>query len=48
LAELAREQQEAFQELSRRSLDAYDGFLDSLFSYYKEVLRNPDEIGDRR
>ncbi|MDQ3841812.1 MAG: hypothetical protein M3262_04595 [Actinomycetota bacterium] len=48
LAELAREQQEAFQELSRRSLDAYDGFLDSLFSYYKEVLRNLEEISDRR
>jgi len=48
LAELAREQQEAFQELSRRSLDAYGGFLDSLFSYYKEVLSNSKEIGDRR
>ena len=48
LAQLAREQQEAFQELSRRSLDAYDGFLDSLFFYYKEVLSNSKEIGDRR
>lgn len=43
LAELAREQREAFLELSRQSLDAYDGFLDSLASYYKEVLGEPEE-----
>ncbi len=48
MAELAREHQEAFRELSRRSLDAYDGFLDSMFSYYKEVLGEPEETGDRR
>ncbi|MDQ4003326.1 MAG: hypothetical protein M3259_05755 [Actinomycetota bacterium] len=49
LAELAREQREAFRELSRESLDAYDGFLDSLSSYYKEVLGEPEEEpGDQR
>jgi pyrroloquinoline quinone (PQQ) biosynthesis protein C len=41
LANLVREQQEAFRELALQSLDAYDGFLDSLFSYYKEVLEEP-------
>ena len=48
MAELAREHQEAFRELSRRSLDAYDGFLDSVFSYYRGVLGEPEETGDRR
>ncbi|MDP8951513.1 MAG: hypothetical protein M3N18_04605 [Actinomycetota bacterium] len=48
IAELAREHQEAFRELSQRSLDAYDGFLDSVFSYYKEVLGEPEEPDDRR
>ena len=50
LAELAREQREVFQELSRESLNAYDGFLDSLFSYYEEVLGEPKEepLDDRR
>ena len=43
LAELAREQREIFQELSVESLNAYDGFLDTLFSYYKEVLGEPKE-----
>jgi hypothetical protein len=47
MAELAREHQEAFRELSRRSLDAYDGFLASVFSYYKEVLGEPEDTGDR-
>lgn len=45
LAELAREQREVFRELSRESLNAYDGFLDSLFSYYKEVSEEPEEPG---
>lgn len=48
LAELAREQQEVFQELSRESINAYDGFLDSLFSYYNEVLDEPVESADDR
>jgi uncharacterized membrane-anchored protein YjiN (DUF445 family) len=45
VAELAWEQQEIFQRLSRESLVAYDGFLDSLFSYHREVLREPEEPG---
>ncbi len=49
VAELAREQREVFQELTRESLNAYDGFLDSLFSYYKEALEEPEEpAADRR
>lgn len=43
LAEQAREQREALQELSRRSLFAYDGFLDSLYDYYREASREPEE-----
>ena len=38
LAELVREQREVFREMSRESLDAYDGFVDSLTSYYEEAL----------
>jgi hypothetical protein len=41
LQELVREQQEAFQELSRESVDAYEGFLDSLDVYQQETSR-PD------
>jgi hypothetical protein len=41
LQELVREQQEAFQELSRESGDAYEGFLDSLDVYQQETSR-PD------
>jgi len=37
LTELVREQQEVFREMSRESLDAYDGFVDSLSSYYEEI-----------
>ena len=37
LMELVREQREVFREMSRESLDAYDGFVDSLSSYYEEV-----------
>lgn len=45
LAELAREQREAFQRLSLESLNAYDGFLGSLFSYYKEASKGLGERG---
>ncbi len=48
LAELAREQREVFQELSRQSLNAYDGFLDSLSSYYSEVSGGLEEEPDGR
>jgi len=43
LTELVREQQEVFQELSRDSLDAYDGFVDSLSSYYEEVSEESED-----
>lgn len=39
LQEMVREQREVFQELSRESGDAYDGFLDSLDNYQEEVSR---------
>ena len=44
LQELVREQREVFQELSRESGDAYDGFLDSLDAYQDEISE-PDERG---
>ena len=37
LQELAREQHEVFRELSRESVDSYDGFLDSLEAYQKDI-----------
>ena len=37
LQQLAREQSELFRELSRESVEAYDGFLDSLDAYEKDV-----------
>ena len=39
LRELVREQREVFQELSRESGDAYDGFLDSLDVYQEDLFR---------
>ena len=45
LADQIRNHREAFLELSRESLNAYDGFLDSLSSYYEEVSRDPEEPG---
>ncbi len=42
LRELARAQSEVFDELSRESLDAYDGFLDSLSDYHEEVAEAED------
>ena len=39
LRELVREQREVFQELSRESGDAYDGFLDSLDGYQEDLFR---------
>lgn len=46
LAEQMRKHREAFQELSRESLNAYDGFLGSLSSYYKEVSKGLEEPKD--
>jgi hypothetical protein len=42
LAEQTRKHREALLELSRESLDAYDGFLGSLSSYYQEVSEGPE------
>ena len=44
LQELVREQREVFQELSRESGDAYDGFLDSLDAYQDEI----SDLDERR
>jgi hypothetical protein len=38
-----REQREVFHQLSSESLDAYDGFVDSLSSYYEEVAEDPED-----
>ena len=43
LTELVREQREAFRVMSRDSLDAYDGFVDSLSSYYEEVSQETED-----
>jgi hypothetical protein len=39
LQELVREQREVFRKLSRESVDAYDGFLDSLDTYQEEMSK---------
>ena len=46
LADQFRKHREAFMELSRESLDAYDGFVDSLSSYYEEVSKEAEKSGD--
>lgn len=46
LAEQIRKNRKTFEELSRGSLDAYDGFLGSLSSYHEEVTREPEKSGD--
>jgi hypothetical protein len=43
LREQLRKHQEVFQEVSRESLGAYEGFIGSLFSYYREVLGEGDD-----
>ncbi len=43
LTELVREQREVFREMSRESLDAYDGFVDSLASYDEEVSEETED-----
>ncbi len=43
LTVLIREQREVFREMSRESLDAYDGFVDSLSSYYEEVSQETED-----
>ena len=43
LQQIAREQSELFRALSRESVDAYDGFLDSLSSYYEEAAEDRED-----
>ncbi len=45
LQRLVREQREVFHQLSGESLDAYDGFLDSLADYGREVsaIEDPED-----
>ena len=43
LTDLIREQREVFREMSRESLDADDGFVDSLSSYYEEVSQETED-----
>ena len=43
LTELVREQREVFREMSRESLEAYDGFVDSLASYTEEVWEEGED-----
>ena len=45
LQRLAREQREVFRAMSRESVDAYDGFLDSLDAYEEEIS-NLEERAD--
>jgi hypothetical protein len=42
LQQLVREQREVFRALSRDSVDAYDGFLDSLDAYEQEISKLED------
>jgi len=42
LAEQVRRQREAFRDLARESGDAYDGFLDSLSAYHREVSEDEE------
>ncbi len=43
LGEQLRKHQEVFQEVSRESLNAYEGFLGSLFSYYRDVTGGSED-----
>jgi hypothetical protein len=42
LQQLVREQREVFRALSRDSVDAYDGFLNSLDAYEQEISKLED------
>jgi hypothetical protein len=48
LQELVREQRDVFRELSRESVDAYDGFLDSLDTYQDEISSEISELDERQ
>ena len=45
LQQLVRDQNEVFRALSRESVDAYDGFLDSLDAYEEDIanLEEPED-----
>jgi hypothetical protein len=43
LTELVREQREVFRKMSQESLEAYDGFVDSLASYTEEVWEDDED-----
>ena len=43
LGEQLRKHHEVFQEVSRKSLNAYEGFLGSLFSYYRDVTGESED-----
>ena len=47
LTEQIRKNQDVFLRLSRKSVNAYDGFLDSLSSYYEVVSEELEEPDDR-
>ena len=47
LAELARDQQETFRELSRESLNAYMGFLEALGSYGRAAIGTSDRASSK-
>ena len=42
LQQLVREQSEVFRELSRESVDAYDGFVDSLGAYEEYISKREE------
>jgi hypothetical protein len=44
LQELVREQREIFRKLSRDSVDAYDGFLDSLDEYQEDISKLDERL----
>lgn len=44
LAEQASRRREAFRELTRESLDAYEDFLGSLSGYYREELERSETL----
>lgn len=46
MAEQARRHRKPLLKLSRGSVDAYDGFLGSLSSYYEELSRETGEPGN--
>jgi len=48
LTEIVREQREVYRALSGESLDAYEGVLDSLTSYYEDVSKETEVPENKR